>query len=237
MDNLIRIKLDPKRGVGVHYDFIRPCFIVHDWPGDEVDAWFSDDNGSTWDKLDSAEFKSGYDFGLKRLYISLLFDVNTISQLALFGSGGTSVGVGFTLTDYDLIPVGWNSEGAHGLVINVGCSVGNDIASETGSGVTIQGNHGKDFPVGYFVKRPYEKNFPTGFKIAAPNDTIVPAGFNLGTVLTESQGTGVTIMGLSEFGMSFFSLDQKTVNALSGEAVHNRQKTITLNGTTSEDLD
>lgn len=237
MENLIRIKLDPKRGGVDPVDFIRPCFIVYDWPGDEVDVWFSDDNGSTWEKLESGNYRAGYDFELKRLYLTLLFDVDTVSQLAMFGSGGSYVGVGFSLTDYDLVPVGWDVEGIHGSVFPVGCQAGNVSGFEVGAGVTVEGEFPRGIPAGFFVKCPDVRNFAVGFAMAAPVDSIVPAGFNIGTVFSESQGIGMTIMGLSEYGLSFMSLDESTVDGLSGEAVHRKQKVVTLNGTDPEELD
>jgi hypothetical protein len=237
MNNLIRIKLDPRRGGVSGIDFIRPCFVVYDWPGDEVDVWYSDDNGTSWDKLTGDDYRAGYDFESKRLYLALLFDISTISQLALFGSGRAHVGVGYELASFDVMPVGWTVEGILVPLFPVGCSIGNEHGHAIGAGAMVDGANRNNVSAGFFVKRPNEKNFAVGHVIAAPVDVIVPAGFDIGTIFSGSQGVGATIMGLSEYGLSFMSLDENAINAMSGEAVNQKQKSITFNGTDPEELD
>ncbi|MCX6646207.1 MAG: hypothetical protein NTY09_07610 [bacterium] len=237
MNNLIRIKLDPRRGGVSGINFIRPCFVVLDWPGDEVDVWYSDDNGTSWDKLAGDDYRAGYDFESKRLYLTLLFDIGTISQIALYGSGGARVGIGYELASFDVMPVGWSVEGILVPVLPIGCSIGNQHGHAVGAGVTVDGANRKNYQTGFFVKRPNERNFAVGHVIAAPVDAIVPAGFGIGTIFSKSQGVGATIMGLSEYGLSFMSLDENAINAMSSEAVNQKQKLITFNGTDPEELD
>jgi hypothetical protein len=237
MENLIRIKLDPKRGLLSPINFIRPCFVIYDWPGDEADVWFSDNNGLTWGKLGTDDFRAGYDFEMKRLYLSLLFDIDTISQVAIFGSGGTMVGAGYTIREYRSVQVGWNIEGIKGSPIPVGCSEGNELGFEVGVGATIDGALTGNIPAGYFVKCPFVRNFMVGYMVAGPIDTWIAVGFDTGTVFAVSQGVGATIMGLSEYGLDFMLLDEATIGAMSGEAVHRKQKIINLNETIPEELD
>jgi len=231
MNNLIRIKLDPKRGGVSGINFIRPCFILFDWPGDEVELWFSDDDGTSWDKLTDGDYRAGYDFESKKLYLTLLFDVSTISQLALYGSGGAHVGVGYELASFDVLPVGWTVEGILTPLMPIGCSIGNELGHAVGAGAMIDGADRTNFPAGFFVKRPNERNFAIGHVIAAPVDVVFPAGFDIGTIFSKSQGIGATIMGLGEYGLSFMSLDESTISAMSSEAVNRKQKSITFNGT------
>lgn len=237
MENLIKIKLDPRRGGLAPIDFIRPCFIIYDWPGDDVDVWFSDDDGASWAKLAEDVYRVGYDQKTQRLYLSLLFDVDTISQLALFLPGGENIGVGFNITRYDLVQIAWTVEGVLGPVFPIGFPVGSELGASVGIGATIEGEFPRGVPVGFFVKYPNMRHFAVGHTVAAPVDMNIPAGFDTGTEFAASQGVGAWIMGLSEYGLVFMTLDEDTIDALSGEAVHQKQKTITLNGTDPEELD
>jgi len=237
MENLIRIKLDPKRGGVTDIDFKRPCFRIYNWEHSDVEIWFSDDNGVNWDKLDSDDFRFSYDFALKYLYVTLEFDIDTISQLAFFSPESKSIPVGHVLTRYDKIPVGWTLEGASILNIPSGASFGTTETYRVGGGFSILGDHAVNIPAGHTLKNATVGNTPVGHTCAAPHDRGVQVGYLLGRLETESNTVGVWILGMSEYPVEFIPLDDDTIDNLSAEAAWHKQKSVTLNGTTPEDLD
>ena len=237
MENLIRIKLDPRRGGSTFIDFKRPCFRIYNWKNSEVEIWYSDDNGLTWDKLGADDFRQSYDFGHKYLYISLEFDITTVSQLAFFAIESKSVGVGWFMTLYDKIPIGYSVEGIEKTNIPAGINIGSEILAPVGAGYSIEGVRALNLPGGYTLKSAFKSNAFIGYTSADPEDRMIPVGFNVGYLETELDVIGVSILGMSEYPVDLIILDDATISGLPGEAGWHKQKNVTLNGTTPEELD
>jgi len=225
MENLIRIKLDPRRGGAEPIDFLRPCFVLSDWPFDAIEIWKSDDGGLAWEKLGEDQFAAGFNSAERKLYVSLLFDIASTTILAFFNPVG------------NLVPVGWDMEGPTASSAGVGWSAGADNPPVVPIGFTLEGEWGVNTPLGYMLKWPTVRNTPVGCAYAAPADTPCGLGCAIGTVDARSVGAGTTILGLGEFGLDFLVLDAPAISALAAEAAHRKQKVVTLTGTDPEELD
>ncbi len=237
MQNRIRIKLDPRRGGVLNIDFLRPCFTLSEWPSEEVEIWSSDDGGTSWAKLSSIDYRASHDPGDNVLHVSLLSDITGITQLAFFGIEGGTIGVGWTHECAGSIQIGWSVEGLTRRDTQVGWSLGTLDGRLAGSGYTIQGVLPRNVPISYKIKCPTVTTALIGFSISNPIDVHIGVGTSIGTVCALSVQAGETILGMREFPSSFFSLDEATIAALAGEAAHRKQKLVTLNGTTPEELD
>ncbi len=225
MENLIRIKFDPKRGGAQSIDFLRPCFRLENWPSEAVEIWTSTDSGVNWDKLSQSGYRTSYYGDEKFLYVSLLVDITGITHIAFFDIDGGAVGVG------------WEAENPWINLVNAGWSTGIVSGKNIGAGFTLLGPLPSNVPLVYRIRRPNEFLLPIGYEIAAPSDFLINAGCSIGTVFEIVVASGGTIMGLREFPSSLIALDDDAIEALVPEAAARKQKLITLNGTTPEDLD
>jgi hypothetical protein len=225
MENLIRIKLDPHRGGAESIDFLRPCFVLSDWPFDAIEIWRSNDGGLAWEKLDDDEFTACFNASELKLYVSLLFDITSTTVLAFFSPVGS------------LVPMGWDIEGPTAYPAGVGWTVGADNPPVVPVGFTLEGESGANTPLGYMLKWPTVRNTPVGCAYATPADTPCGLGCTIGTVYAQSVGLGTTIFGLGEFGLDFLVLDSPALSSLAAEAAHRKQKMVTLTGTDPEELD
>ncbi len=237
MENLIRIKFDPRRGGANADDFLRPRILIYNWPAEEIDIWSSDDGGQSWDKLDDTDFRASFEPATGRLYVELLFDITDTLLLAFFNPGGNIVGAGYTLTTYGKVSLGWCVEGSACGPIPAGWCNGSLAVSVIPCGSAIQGAWPKNIPIGHKVKYPNMTKVPVGHTLASPKDADTGIGFNIGTVALFAVTPGVTILGLSEFAADFLVVDESTADALCTEYAWKKQKAVTLNGTTPEELD
>jgi len=237
MENLIRIEFDPQRGGPSDIDFLRPRFRLSEWPSEEVEIWTSDDGGQTWGKLSGTQYRASYYPSQSLLYVSLLFNISDVTQIAFFDVDGNCIGAGYSLAKYPLIPLGWVLDGPNLHQVPIGWSTGSMSSALAPVGFGIEGGEGWNTPVGFNVKDPNRTDVPVGFAIAAPVDSVIGVGCSIGTVFSRSVGVGGTILGLGEFPASLLSLGDKFLAALSGEAAQRKQKMVTLNGTTPEELD
>jgi len=237
MENLIRIKLDPRRGGLASIDFKRPCFRIYNWKYSEVEIWYSDDNGLTWDKLGADDFRQSYYFERKQLYIALEFDITTISQLAFFAIDTKSVGVGWFATRYDKIGIGYSVEGIGTTNIPAGINIGSEKIAPVGAGYSIEGIRALNLSSGYTLKSAFKSNTFIGYTSADPEDRSISVGFHIGYLETELNVIGAAILGMSEYPVDLIILDDATISGLPGEAGWHKQKNVTLNGTTPEELD
>lgn len=225
MENLIRIKFNPKRGGAQSIDFLRPCFRLENRPTEEVEIWSSTDGGVNWDKLSQSGYRTSFYEGVKILYVSLLVDITGITQLAFFDIDGGVVGIG------------WEAESPWINLVNAGWSTGIVSGKNIGAGFALLGTLPSNVPLVYRIRRPNEFLLPLGYEIAVPSDFLINAGCSIGTVFEIFVASGGTIMGLREFPSSLLALDDDAIEALALEAAARKQKLVTLNGTTPEDLD
>jgi len=237
MENLVRIKLDPHRGGANSHYFLRPRFRISDWPSEPVEIWTSDDDGVNWDKLDAEDFINCFDGPMKILYVELLFDISDTMLLAFFNPDGMTVGAGFEITRYDRIGLGWIAEGVDPKPVPLGWQSGSRDLSNIYAGHYVYGGSLFNHPIGHIIKCPAIFNTPINFNIANPHDGRIQVGFGLGTGMSEFAGVGVTLMGLSETGVDLLVIDDAALDAMSTEIAVRRQKQVTLNGTTPEELD
>ena len=237
MENLIRIKFDPRRGQLDPIDFVRPCFRLSAWPNASVDIWYSDDDGESWEKVPESDYRSGYDAENLDLYVSLLFNITDITLIAFFSPEGSHVGIGYTISQSCQVGIGCQVEGQDLNRAPVGWSTGYGEAPVVPCGCSIYGALPKNIAVGYVIKWPTVRNAPLGASFANPADSPIGAGFDIGIVTSRSSGVGATILGLGEYPAEFLPLDPATIAAMSAQAAHRKQKTVTLNGTTPEELD
>jgi len=237
MENLIRIKLDPHRGALASIDFKRPCFRIYNWKNSEVEIWYSDDNGLTWDKLGTDDFRQSYNFIHKQLYVTLEFDITTVSQLAFFAIESKSVGVGWFATRYDKIGIGYSVEGIETTNIPAGIDIGSEKLVPVGAGCSIEGVRALNLSGGYTLKSAFKSNTFIGYTSADPEDRSIPVGFHIGYLETELDVIGASILGMSEYPVDLIILDDATISGLSAAAGWHKQKNVTLNGTTPEELD
>jgi hypothetical protein len=237
MENLVRIKLNPRRGGPDPIDFNRPCFLLSNWPNASIEIWSSDDDGLSWQKIPETDYRFSYDGVNKYLYLSFLFDITVTTIFAFFSPTGNHAGVGWSLTRYDKIRVGWEVEAPNTTNAAAGWSTGSADTPVTPVGCSIYGGHLRNIPVGYNVKWPTVANTPVGASIAEPADSPVGAGFDIGEVTKRSVGVGVTILGCWEYPFDFVPIDDPTFASLCAEASHRKQKNVRLYGTTPEELD
>jgi len=233
MQNLLRIMLNPRRGGSTSFDFLRPCFTIANWPGSEVDVWKSL-NGLDWTKLGDADFVSSFEPSTRVLRLILLFDITQTTYLAFFDIDGERAGMGWTLEKNPVVPVGWNTEHDTGTNMGMGWSTGSVEPIDMCAGFDIQGALKGNIPCGWTIKNPVMSNLPLGYQVAAAQDGLLRIGFNVGTVHFRSISAGAAIMGLAEFpiGLAYFDTE-----GLSAEAAVRKQVTITLSGTTPQELE
>jgi len=237
MENLVRIKLDPRRGGQDPFDFKRPCFRLSNWPNASVEIWSSDDEGLSWQKIPNSDYRWSYDPDNRHLYISFLFDITVITILAFFSPTGSHAPIGYTLTRYNKCSVGWSTEGANRANIDTGWSTGSETTPVIPIGCSIRGGKLKNIPIGYEIKWPIVSNNPVGASFAEPADSPVAIGFDIGLTTPNSIGVGVTILGCRGHPFDFIPLDGPSFSSLCAEASHRKQKNVVLNGTTPEELD
>ncbi len=237
MENLVRIKLDPHRGAANTDDFLRARFRLASWPSELVEIWTSDDDGLNWQKLTDPDILSCFDAPLNVLYVELLFDIEDPLLLAFFSPSGEIIGVGYELTRYDRVYVGWIIEGVDPKPIPIGWQTGSEHKSLIGAGYPIRGGSLINHPVGHLIKCPATSNAPANFYIANPHDGRIKIGFGLGTGESRYACVGASIMGLTETAVDLLLLDDAALDALCTEVAVHKQKQVTLNGTTPEELD
>jgi hypothetical protein len=236
MENLIRIKLNPRRGGVSPIDFRRPRFCLSGWPGGEVEVWTSV-NGIVWEKLDESDYSVSFEPSQNRAYITLLFDISSILYLGFFPGGGNVVGIGYELEKYDRISVGWDVEGNTMSQIPAGCSFGSDDVADVQAGYTIEGAASGNCGVGYRLKFPEVACFPVGGWIAAPCDADISIGFGIGICDGALIVVGAATMGLCELAGEVIPLDEYASGGLCGEAAWRKQKIVQLDGVTPKELD
>jgi hypothetical protein len=225
--------LNPRRGGSTSIDFLRPCFTIANWRGSEVDVWKSL-NGLDWTKLEDTDFVSSFEPFTQTLRLALLFDLTQTTYLAFFDIDGRRTGIGWTLEKNPVVPVGWDTEDETGTIMAMGWSNGSVEPMDMCAGYDIQGALNGNIPCGWTVKEPVMSNLPLGYQVAAAQDGLLRIGFQIGEVHFRSISAGAAIMGLAEFpiGLAYFDTDE-----LSAEAAVRKQVTITLSGTTPQELE
>ena len=237
MENLVRIKLNPRRGGLEEIDFKRPCFRLSNWPNASVEIWSSDDDGMSWEKISESDYRFAYDGDNRNLYISFLFDVTVTTIFAFFSPAGNHAGIGFSLTRYGKCPIGWQTEAPYPANTNMGWSTGSAEMPVIPIGCSIYGGNLRNIPIGFNIKWPTVANTPVGASFAEPADSPVGTGFSTGQMTKRSVGVGVTILGCWEYPFDFIPIDGPSFSSLCAEASHRKQKNVRLYGTTPEELD
>jgi len=237
MENLARIKFDTNRGGSTGHDFVRTCICLGNWPSDDVEIWSSDDNGQSWDKLDSTDYLFSYDGPSSKLYVSFLTDFTSDVILAFFCIGGQTVGAGFTLLKHQVFQTGWMTEGHSDSVVQTEWNTGAETVNSAWAGYTELGDMASETGTGYTIKSPRIVLTQAGFSTAAPSDKPGGMGYTIGTVGSTQSQAGYTVMGLNEFPVDVLPIDESTKELLTAEYGVGRQKIVTLNGTTPEVLD
>jgi hypothetical protein len=231
MENLLKIKLDPLRGGSSHFDFIRPNFIVNNWPGDGIVLEYSNNGGATWVSLiPDVHYRSCYDATSRQLYVSLLFNIET-ELLIAFNY--------FEEVEPELcsFPLGWANEGISCSIAPLGWDAGADEISSVQAGYAIYGCYGIAITVGWVIKWFENINTQVGWTVADPVDAPITIGFDIGTIDVGSIRAGTTILGIANYPGQFIVLDRPSIDALGSSAVRCREKTITLSGYDPEVLD
>lgn len=237
MENLIRIKLDPRRG-GLHWiPFRKPSFRISNWRSSEVEIWKSENGGILWSKLDESTFVSSWDSSYQRLYLTLLFDISTVTHLAFFDINGSVVSVGFMLEKSPIVPVGWAIESWSVNQIPVGWSLGSSSHRAVPCGHTLFGPYPVNANSGFAVKSSILSNNPAGFILAAPNDNMARAGYHIGTNSTSFISCGACILGLFELPVNIRRVGDSDLDALSSEFALPKQKLIALMDDDPAELD
>ncbi len=237
MENLIRIKLDSRRGGQDTIDFRRPCFRLGEWPSSSLRIAWSQNGGQSWQKLPEEDYTIGYDGDSRELYVSLKFDVTGVTLFAFFAPEGTNCPIGYSLAKWNRIGIGWDTEGVSVRPVPIGWVTGDLDGGMVGSGFTIEGVWSRNNPLGFTERYPTLDSTPLGASIAEPVDSPVGLGFDIGTVLARTIGAAGTVLGLAEYPLAVLVLDPTTKSALCAEAAHRKQKMVTLYGTTPEELD
>ncbi|HDS29908.1 MAG TPA: hypothetical protein ENN67_02565 [Firmicutes bacterium] len=225
MENLVRVKIDSHRGGQDSIAFLRPCFRIFGWNSDELEIWRSDDDGISWNKLDSSQYTASFRTDAHQLYVTIIDEIEDISLLAFFDIDG------------EVVNIGWKIDGASVNTLPSGWSAGETAGGIPPIGYSIRGALGLNVPVSYGVRCPSVLNIPSGFNTAVPVDFAINFGCSIGEVGKKSVKTGCAILGMREFPVDLKVLDDATILTLSAEAAHRKQKTVQLNGMEPEVLD
>jgi len=237
MENLIRVMMNPRRGGLYSYDFVRPSFCLSNWPSDQVEIWTSEDDGVNWDKVSEDDYRASYDPKSGRFYVTLLFDIKIATQLGFFSVEGNVVGIGYELTKYDTVGLGWAIEGCVASKVGAGWTIGDGSDENAAVGFSVYGDACVNLALGFRLKNPEVRNVGIGGWLAVPVDADACVGFSIGGNVVGCVPVGATIMGLWEIGGDMIPYDGDALNCLCGEAAWRKQKTVELNGTTPKELD
>jgi len=154
-----------------------------------------------------------------------------------FADIANSVGVGYSWPYRYNLAVGWLVENVVIDAVSIGWQTGEISGKSVPAGYTVQGAKILNVPLGWKLKAPTVRVFPTGYSTASPSDSRIGIGYSAGTVDSGNVCAGFVLLGLCELGIRFVCLDPDSIAGFASVAAISKQKNVTLNGTSPEELD
>lgn len=147
-----------------------------------------------------------------------------------------NIGAGFSYPAVVTIPSGVLIESENRFGFPSGFYGGNHFTSNFGYGLTIEGVENRNITAGFRLKDVRTVIIPIAAVFNRGRDLIFPVGINFGKVASVNLSGGFKLMGRAQFPMKTLTLSDGSIDELPSTAAKRRVKTLTLNGTSPEDL-
>jgi hypothetical protein len=164
-------------------------------------------------------------------------DITSPVLLAFFNPAGMNIGVGWSITKYDRIPIGWPDESQSLGNTGIGFSEGIENGFSVSCGWIAEGAQTGNLPIAFAVRRQMERNYTIGVNIAIPTDRMVRAGFSIGNISAFNIQAGWMVQGHAECVLHFRPIDPNVSRPLCAEIAVSKQKDVKFVGSNPEELD